>query len=86
MFSGGFFGHDAGRIPAPQTGIELTTPCPAPPSTLEGEILTTGPPGKSQTSIKKKKPDKNKDNLKINNRNYSIALTFRLNRLLFTKN
>ena len=37
-----FFGHEACGILAPRTGIEL-----APPA-LEGEILTTGPPGKSQ--------------------------------------
>ena len=37
----GFFGHKACRILAPQPGIES-----APPA-LEGEVLTTGPPGKS---------------------------------------
>ena len=37
----GFFGHEACGILAPQPGIE-----PAPPA-LEGEVLTTGPPGKS---------------------------------------
>ena len=36
---GFFFGHKACRILAPQPGIE-----PAPPA-LEGEFLTTGPPG-----------------------------------------
>ena len=36
-----FFGHDACGILAPWPGIE-----PAPPA-LEGEGLTTGPPGKS---------------------------------------
>ena len=37
----GFFGREACGILAPQPGIE-----PAPPA-LEGEVLTTGPPGKS---------------------------------------
>ena len=37
----GFFGHKVRGILAPQPGIEPT------PSTLEGEGLTTGPPGKS---------------------------------------
>ena len=36
-----FFGREACGILAPQPGIE-----PAPPS-LEGEVLTTRPPGKS---------------------------------------
>ena len=36
-----FFGHEACGILAPQPGIE-----PAPPA-LEGEVLTTGLPGKS---------------------------------------
>ena len=36
-----FFGCKACRILAPQSGIE-----PAPPA-LEGEVLTTGRPGKS---------------------------------------
>ena len=36
-----FFGHEACAILAPRPGIE-----PAPPA-LEGEVLTTGPPGKS---------------------------------------
>ena len=36
-----FFGREACGILAPQPGIE-----PAPP-VLEGEVLTTGPPGKS---------------------------------------
>ena len=36
-----FFGHEACGILAPGPGIEL-----APPA-LEGEVLTTGPPGKS---------------------------------------
>ena len=40
-----FFGHEACGILAPQPGIE-----PAPPA-LEGEVLTTGPPGKSQDSV-----------------------------------
>ena len=35
-----FFGHEACGILAPRPGIE-----PAPPE-LEGEVLTTGPPGK----------------------------------------
>ena len=38
-----FFGHEACGILAPQSGIE-----PA-PLTLEGEVLTTGQPGKSLT-------------------------------------
>ena len=37
-----FFGHKACGISAPGPGIEQ-----APPA-LEGEVLTTGPPGKSQ--------------------------------------
>ena len=36
-----FFGHKACRILTPQPGIELS------PFTLEGKVLTTGPPGKS---------------------------------------
>ena len=36
-----FFGREAGGILAPRPGIE-----PAPPA-LEGEVFTTGPPGKS---------------------------------------
>ena len=36
-----FFGREAGGILAPWPGIE-----PEPP-VLEGEVLTTGPPGKS---------------------------------------
>ena len=36
-----FFGREARGILAPQPGIEPT------PSALEGEVLTTGPPGKS---------------------------------------
>ena len=36
-----FFGHEACRILAPEPGIEPTTPV------LEGEALSTGPPGKS---------------------------------------
>ena len=36
-----FFGYKAGRILAPQPGIELTLPA------LEGEVLTTGLPGTS---------------------------------------
>ena len=45
-----FFGREVCGILAPQPGIE-----PAPP-TLEGEDLTTGPPGKSPyRSFKKKK-------------------------------
>ena len=35
------FGHVAGGISAPEPGIEPATPA------LEGEILTTGLPGKS---------------------------------------
>ena len=37
-----FFGHEACGIPAPRPGIEPASPA------LEGEVLTTGPPGKSQ--------------------------------------
>ena len=36
-----YFGHQAYRILAPQLGIEPTPPA------LEGEVLITGPPGKS---------------------------------------
>ena len=36
-----FFGHEACRILAPPPGMESTPPA------LEGEVLTTGPPGKS---------------------------------------
>ena len=36
-----FFGHEACGILAPRPGIEPS------PSALEGEVLTTGPPGKS---------------------------------------
>ena len=36
-----FFGHEAYGILAPQPGIEPTSPA------LEGEVLTTGLPGKS---------------------------------------
>ena len=39
------FGHEACGISAPRPGIE-----PIPPA-LEGEVLTTGPPGKSQESV-----------------------------------
>ena len=39
------FGREAYGISAPQPGIE-----PAPPA-LEGEVLTIGPPGKSQEDI-----------------------------------
>ena len=35
------FGHKACGIVAPQPGIELASPA------LEGDVLTTGPPGKS---------------------------------------
>ena len=37
----GFFGHEACGILAPWPGIEPT------PTALEGEVLTTEPPGKS---------------------------------------
>ena len=37
-----FFGHEACGILAPRPGIEPASPA------LEGEVLTTGPPGKSQ--------------------------------------
>ena len=40
-----YVGHEACGIIAPQPGIE-----PAPPA-LEGKVLTTGPPGKSQKSF-----------------------------------
>ena len=39
-----FFGPEACGISAPQPGTELV------PLALEGEVLTTGPPGKSQSS------------------------------------
>ena len=38
----GSFGHEAYGISAPCQGTEPTSP------TLEGKVLTTGPPGKSQ--------------------------------------
>ena len=37
------FGHDACGILTPQPGIKPTPPA------LEGKVLTTGPPGKSQS-------------------------------------
>ena len=37
-----FFGHEACGILAPQPGTELARPA------LEGEVLTIGPPGKSE--------------------------------------
>ena len=40
-----FSGHEACVISAPQPGIELSFPA------LEGEVLTTGPPGKSQITV-----------------------------------
>ena len=40
-----FFGHKAPGILAPGPGIEPATP------ELEGEVLTTGPPGKSPHSL-----------------------------------
>ena len=40
-----FFGHKAPGILAPGPGIEPATPA------LEGEVLTTGLPGKSQHSL-----------------------------------
>ena len=40
-----FFGQEAREISAPQPGTEHT------PFVLEGEILTTGPPGKSLKAI-----------------------------------
>ena len=36
-----FSGYEAYGVLAPQPGMELTSPA------LEGEVLTTGPPGKS---------------------------------------
>ena len=36
-----FFDHEACGIVAPRPGTEL------PPSALDGEVLTAGPPGKS---------------------------------------
>ena len=47
----GFFDHVACGISAPQPGIETIH------STLEGEVLTTGPPGKSPSVLLKKKKD-----------------------------
>ena len=41
MFWGVFFGHKACGILDPQPGMEPPSPA------LEGEVLTTGPPGKS---------------------------------------
>ena len=40
-----FFGHEAYSILAPQPGIEPTPPA------LEGEVLTTGRPGKSPSQF-----------------------------------
>ena len=40
-----FFGHKAHWILVPQPGIEPT------PSALGGEILSTGPPGKSAVLV-----------------------------------
>ena len=40
-----FFGHEACGILAPLPGIEPT------PHALEGEVLTTGPPGKSRVML-----------------------------------
>ena len=40
-----FFGHEACGILAPRPGIKPTPPA------LEGEVLTTGPPGKSSMRI-----------------------------------
>ena len=40
-----FFGHEPCGILAPRSGIE-----PAPPA-LEGDVLTTEPPGKSHFNI-----------------------------------
>ena len=39
-----FFGHEACGISAPRPGMQ-----PAPPA-LEGEVLTSGPPVKSQNT------------------------------------
>ena len=44
-----FFGREACGILAPQPGIEPATPA------LEGEVLTTGLPGKSQDCCLRKK-------------------------------
>ena len=41
----GFFGHEACGIPAPQPRIKHVPPA------LEGEVLTTGLPGKSQKTV-----------------------------------
>ena len=40
-----FFGHEASEILDPRPGIEPTPPA------LEGKVLTTGSPGKSQAEI-----------------------------------
>ena len=40
-----FFSQEAGGILIPRPGIETASP------TLEGEVLTTGPPGKSPIFI-----------------------------------
>ena len=45
-FKFGLFGLEACGILAPPTGIKPT------PSLLEGKVLTTGPPGKSQVCFK----------------------------------
>ena len=41
-----FFGHEARGILIPQWGMEPTSPA------LESEVLTTGPPGKSNLFFK----------------------------------
>ena len=40
-----FSGHEAYGVLAAQPGMELTSPA------LKGEVLTTGPPGKSLTVL-----------------------------------
>ena len=40
-----FFGREACGVSAPRPGIEPTPPV------LEGEVLTTGPPGKSPQTL-----------------------------------
>ena len=74
------FGRKACGILAPQPGIE-----PAPPA-LEGEVLTTGPPGKSLcsenlTSLKPKILDNNTEKRhvsKITDPQYQLGCTHML--------
>ena len=48
-----FFGYEACGILVPQPGIKPALPSPPPHPTLrlEDEVLTTGPPGRSQLQL-----------------------------------